>query len=447
MKDYINSWISRKLPKLHDFLGRSLFTSIALLILIAGAMGLAVFLFFNSAAPTKITILAGPQDSIFRKLADKYKTILAKEGIRLKIIESEGSLDNLKKLADPAFKANVAFVQGGETEGVDIDNLVSLGSISYQPLAIFYTGEPKTMLTGFKGQRLDIGPKGCGSHILTLALLKANGIDVSKDVTLIDTGKEDIAQALIDNRIDAIFTMTDSVSLDTLRKLMRAPNVRLFSFSQADAYTRRFNYLSKLELPKGTFDIGRNIPAEDVYMLGPTVELIARNNLHPALVDILLETAREVHGPAGIFKKSGEFPSLVEHEIRISPDATRYYTSGKSYLYRTFPFWLASLINRSLAAILPIVLLVIPAAKLIPVIWRWRMRSKIYRWYKVLFALEHDMFNPAMDEKKRGELLLRLDHIEKSVNMIKVPSPFGEELYSLKGHINFVREKLLAGKK
>ncbi|HBC85664.1 MAG TPA: C4-dicarboxylate ABC transporter substrate-binding protein [Lentisphaeria bacterium] len=434
-------------PKFKEILARNLIMSVGLLLMIILAISLAVFMFFNSAAPTTLTIAAGSEGSMFGRFADKYQKILLKQGIRLKILKSEGSIDNLKKLANPRIKVDVGFVQGGETEGIDIDKLVSLGTVSNQPIVIFYRGEPKSQLSEFKGQRLEIGQQGSGSYILALALLKANGIEAGKDATLANIASDDLVQALVENRVDAIFAMSDSVPIETLRKLMYAPGIRLFSFKQADAYTRRLKYLTKLEMPMGTVDLGKNIPSENVFLVGPSVELVARDNLHPALIDILLETAREVHGSASLFRKAGEFPALLEHEFRISPDAIRYYATGKSFLYRNFPFWLASLINRLLAAIVPIVLILIPAFKIVPVIWRWRWRSRIYRWYRVLFAIERDAFSPSMDDKKREELMHRLDHIEHTVDKIRVPAPFADQLYALRGHIKFVRERLFSEKK
>lgn len=440
----LGNYFDRLLTRLNSLFARGLVAYVSAIALIVLAVSLAVFLFLNSAVPNTITITSGPEGSMFGYTAEKYRKILAKEGIKLQILPSDGSSDNLRKLANPKIHVDVGFVQGGEVDGVDISKLVSLGSISYQPLMIFYRGEPKRLLSDFKGKRLDIGQKGSGAHTLALALLKLNGIEPGVDTILLDTVPGDIDRALTEDRIDAIFLMSDSTSMDMMRKLLRAPGIHLFNFIQADGYIRRITYLSKLELPKGIFDLGKDIPAEDMHLIGPTVELIARENLHPALIDLLLETAREAHSSAGIFKKSGEFPAPLEHEFRISPDATRYYASGKGYLYRTFPFWLANLINRSIAAILPIALLLIPGLKIIPTIYRWRMRSRVYRWYRVLFELERDMLNPSIGIKKREELLRRLNHIEKTANKIIVPAAYGDLLYALRGHISFVRERLLS---
>jgi hypothetical protein len=239
-----------------------------------------------------------------------------------------------------------------------------------------------------------------------------------------------------------VFLMSDSIATKVLRELTRDTSVRLFSFVQADGYVRRIGILNKLQLPRGALDLGRNIPAEDLYLIGPTVHLVARDSLHPALSDLLLEAAREVHGSAGLFRKRGEFPAAHEGEFRISPDASRYYASGKSFLYRSFPFWMASLIARVLAVLVPVVLLLVPAMKIAPVIYRWRIESRIYRWYRVLLELERDAFKPSAGPERREELLRQLDHIEAAVNRNAVPASFGDLFYGLRGHIGFVRKNL-----
>lgn len=361
----------------------------------------------------------------------------------LKILPSEGSSDNLKKLADPKLDIDIGFVLGGEARDASYDKLMSLGSVAFQPLMIFHTGEPRSLLSEFKGKRINIGQEGSGTHSLALTLLKANGIVPGEDTALIETDLDDPATELRAGRVDAVFLMSDSIATKVLRELTRDAGVRLFSFVQADGYVRRIRILNKLQLPRGSFDLGRNIPAEDVNLIGPTVQLVARESLHPALSDLLLEAAREVHGSAGLYRKRGEFPVAHEGEFRTSPDASRYYASGKSFLYRSFPFWLASLIARVLAVLVPVVLLLVPAMRFAPAIYRWRIESRIYRWYRVLLELERDAFKPSVEPGRREELLRQLDHIEAAVNRIVVPASFGDLFYGLRGHIGFVRKNLL----
>jgi len=432
------------LARFSALFGRGMVVSMSIVLLVGLVAIAAIFLFINSAAPTTVTITSGPPGSMFQSTAEKYKKILARQGVTLKILPSEGSVDNLHKLSNPRVAVDVGFVLGGEVNGANIDNLFSLGSIFYQPLLIFYRGESKKLLSDFKGLRLDIGPDGSGTHSLALALLKANGVEANDGTVFVESLSGDSVRALLDNRIDAIFVTSDSASIEVLRELLHASGIRLFNFIQADAYARRISYLNKLELPRGVLDFGKDIPAEDTYLIGPTVELIARSKLHPALSDILIEAAQEVHGTPGILRKRGEFPAPQEHEFRISPDATRYYTSGKSYLYRTFPFAIASLIARIVAVIVPAALILIPALRAVPTIYRWRMEYRINRWYRGLLDLERQAFKHWADLEKRRELVHRLDQIENSVSKIAIPAKFGSLFYGLREHIGFVRGILLS---
>jgi TRAP-type uncharacterized transport system substrate-binding protein len=415
------------------------FTAIAC---VAVAIGLALAAFSNFSVPDTIVITSGPKGSSFERNAEKYKKILARDGVTLKILPSDGSVQNFKRLADPKFRVDIGFVLGGDAGTQDVSKLMSLGSVSYQPLMIFYRSKVKNSLAEFKGLRIDIGDEGSGTRALALALLKFNGIEPGDGTRFVDT-QGDLAKALLANRVDVLFVMGDSTSRDMMTELMHAEHIRLFDVNQADAYTRRIPYLNKLVLPRGALDFAKDTPPEDINLIGPTVEIVARENLHPALSDLLIAAAREVHGNPGLFKRRGEFPSAQEHDFRVSEDATRYYTSGKSFLYRTFPFSVASMIARVLAFVVPILLLLVPAFKVLPAIYRWRIESRIHRWYKVLLELERDAFAPTGNPARREKLLRQLDIIEKSVSQTVVPAAFGDMFYGLRGHIVFVRNLLL----
>ncbi len=421
-------------------LGRAAALSAVLLVMLATIF--AGYWFFHSAPPRAITITSGPEGSIFRMNAERYAKILALNGVKLKILPSQGSFENLKRLTDPSVRVDIGFVQGGVTGGRNVDDMVSLGSISYEPLLIFYRSPRRIdLLSGLRGKRLAIGPEGSGTRSMALVLLQANGIEPGGPTALLDLDADDAAKALLDGRIDASFLMGDAASPQIMRTLMREPGIRLYDFTQADAYARRITYLNKLELPKGSIDFGKDIPAHDVYLIGPTVELIARSNLHPALSDLLLEAAREVHGKAGLFKRQGEFPAPLEHGIRLSADALRYYKSGKSFLYRYLPFWIASLVSRILVVAVPMVIVVLPGLRLIPALYRWRVKMRLYRWYRALLVLERDLIALPVP-REREQLLGRFDRIEEEVNKMKVPASFADQFYVLRGHIDFVRERL-----
>jgi len=423
-------------------LGRAATLSASLLTITVIALG--VFLFFYLAPPNTIIMTSGPKGSAFEKSAEKYAKILQRQRVTLKILTSEGSVENIKRLADPSSKVNIGFVQGGVYKDINTDNLVSLGSVSYVPLFVFYrSGSNMERLSQLAGQRIAVGEVGSGTHTLSLVLLAANGIEPGGSAKLLETDSDNAAKAILSGKIDAIFMMGDSVSTDLIRQLLHSDGIRLFDFTQADAFTRRIAYLNKIILPKGSIDFGKGTPKHDVSLLAPTVELIARENLHPALSDLLLEAAVEVHSGPGLFRRKGEFPAPIEQEIRISDGAYRFYKSGKSFFYRYLPFWLASLVNRILVVLVPMIVLLLPGMRLIPAIYRWRFRSRIFRWYRELLAIEQDLLTEVAPDKRK-ELLEKLDNIEAEVHRMKVPASFADQFYGLRVHITFVHARLMS---
>jgi len=433
---------SRVLAIFSDNFGLSRSLSLVLVCFISLVTCLAIYWFVHSAPPRVLTLTSGPLGSTFDRNAQKYREILARNGVTLKILPSQGSFENLQRLEDPASHVDIGFVQGGVSDGTNIQKLVSLGNISYEPLLVFYRDTTNiALLSGLTGKRLAIGSAGSGTHSLALSLLQTNGLTGDGVTLLLNLDADDAAQKLLAGTIDAVFIMSDSASSQTMRTLLRSPGIQLLNFEQADAYTRRFNYLNKLLLPEGSIDFGKNLPQQNVWLIGPTVELIARPDLNAAVSDLLLEAAREVHGNASMFQNQGEFPNPIEHEFKISADASRYYKSGKTFLYRKLPFWIASLANRVLVAFVPMMLVLIPGLRLIPAAYKWRIRLNFYRWYRTLLVLERDL-SGEMTPAKRDEMHKRLDEIEKVVKRMKVPASFADQFYGLRGHIDYVREKL-----
>ena len=400
--------------------------------------------FVHPAPPDSITISSGPEGSTYASTAQRYQKILARQGVKLNILPSQGSVENLKRLADPGGKVDIGFVQGGVAGQADTSDLYSLGSIFYTPVYVFYRSpKPIARLSELSGKRIAISREGSGTHVLAAAILRANGIegkdkDPSKLLDLEGTAAEDALQA---RQVDAVFLMGDSAAFANTRELLRTEGVRLFDFKQADGYVRRFRYLSKLEVPAGAFDLGRNLPAETLTMVSPTVELVARSSLHPALSDMLIEAAREVHGRSTLFQKAGEFPAPLEHEYRISDDAARYYKTGKTFAYRYLPFWVASLVDRAVVVLVPLLVILIPGFKIVPWLYRWRMSQRIYRRYGELIALERAALSQTTAEQ-RADLLKRLDQIEARVIGLKLPGSFSDQAYLLRQHITFVRARL-----
>ena len=255
----------------------ALYLGLPLLALVASGILLAQKLVHP--APTTIRILSGPDGSSYRSNAEKYKKIIEHYGVKVVVLPSRGALDNLQQLANRKVKADVGFVQGGLTDGVDITHLVSLGSVFAQPMMVYYRQtEPVEMLSQLRGKRLAIGPEGSGARALAVKLLKANEMDGPPTV-LLELAGEEAANELISGKIDAAFLMGDSATPAIMRKLRNNPDIEIANFRQADGYLRKFRFLSKLTLPEGAYDLGKNEPPRTLTLVGPTVELVARQDL------------------------------------------------------------------------------------------------------------------------------------------------------------------------
>jgi TRAP-type uncharacterized transport system substrate-binding protein len=396
----------------------------------------------RSAPPRTLVLTSGPTGSSFARWAEDYRKELAAYGVTLEVRPSKGSQDNLKRLQTAVPRVDVGFVTGGIAPAGEVRGLVSLGSLAYQPLLIFYRNPtPLGRLSELAGKRLAIGVPGSGTRSIATELLQANNITGAPTV-FSDLDADAAAAALIDGQLDAIFLMGDSAPIQTLRNLVRVPGIQLFDFRQADAYVRRYPLLNKITLPEGSFDLAKNLPADDVQVVGPTVELVAREDLNPTLSDLLLDVARRVHGKPNILQKKDEFPAPLQHDIPLSDDALSYYKNGKGYAYRIIKnFWIANLTNRVLVAIVPLALVLLPVLRLLPVAYQLGVRLRIYRCYRPLLRIERDLFGELTPERVQ-DLHSRLDEVEQLVNHLKVPASFADQFYELRVHILFVRQRL-----
>ncbi len=400
----------------------------------------------RAAPPDTVVILSGAEDSSFHNTAKRYAKIIRTHGIQVKVVVADGSAENLQRLLDRKQAADVGLVQTGLAEAEASQGLNSLGTMYVQPFLVFYR-DRKTLdrLTQLRGKRVAIGPDGSGTRLLSLQMLEENDMSAS-NTRLLDLDGDDAIAALLAKKVDAIFLTGEQVRGRKIRELMRVPGIKLMSLRQADGYLRRLRYLSRLEAPEGSFDLGLNLPPKDTALVGTPVEFIAREGLHPAISDLLIAAAREIHGKPAMYRKAGEFPAPTEHEIPISEEARRYYTSGSPFLYKRLPFWPASLVDRILIVVVPLLIVVVPLSRLIAPLYRWRVRSRIYRWYGRLMKIERDM-REELTEVQRANIDPQLAEIEASVNSLQPPLTFADQLYVLREHIALVRAQFNAVEK
>jgi len=429
--------------------GRDLLLALVPVALLAAATTWAVLHYIRPAPPKVIRISTGPDGSSFQRAAERYKGAFERNGVTLRLVPSNGSLENLRRLADPAGEVEVGFVQVGvklpdPAPGEVRRELASLGTVSRQPLYVLVRGEdPPDRLFDLNGKRIVIGPEGSGTRVLATALLKASGVEPGNGTEFLDLDDEAVGEALEKGRIDAAFLMGDSASPRVIRGLIGHPSLHVVQLSQLEAILRRNPQLDRVVIPMGAFDLATNLPRTELVLPASTVELVVRADLHPALSDLLLETVREVDGRrTTTIAKAGEFPAAREHDVPLSPDARRYYQSGKRWLYKVLPFWAASLLDRFIMVLLPLVLLLVPAFRLVPTVYRWRIRLRLLRIYEALLELERDVRGHAVGD--RDALSGRLDEIERRADDLKLPVAFADQFYVLREHIGLVRRRLTA---
>ncbi len=404
---------------------------------VVGAFAIA-FHFVKPAPPKKLVLATGQDEGGFRFYSKKYAEFLKKHDIELEVRATDGSVENLKLLADDASGVDVAFVQGGTVFTGDTSRIVSLGALSFVPIWVFYKGDEIADLGGLKGKRIALGSPQSGTHALAEALLKANG--AVEGSTLLPMERKEAIEKLTAGEIDALFAVAPAEA-PALQKLAAVPGVHLLSFTRADAYTRKFPALTKLVLPRGVFNLATNLPADDVTLLSPTANLVTRNTLHPALAYLLMRAASEIHGSAGLLDKAGEFPSALDGGFTLSDEAKRYYKSGSPLLQRYLPFWAANLVDRLWVMLVPIIAVAVPLIRLVPPIYRWRVRSRIYRWYARLKEIELQLEDAADGAALEG-MLAKLEEVERAVNRIPTPLSYSENLYSFRQHLDLVRRRI-----
>jgi len=413
-------------------------------LLFAGlVIGLAFFIawhFVRPAPPDHFVIATGTESGAYHLFAQRYRDQLATEKIRVELRPTSGSVENLKLLSDDESGVEVALIQGGIAHGGEEEPaLRSLGALYYEPLWVFYRADTElNRLTQLSGRRIAAGPEGSGTRKLAVTLLEASGATRQAAQLSPLTGMP-AAQALRQGRVDAALFVA-SPSAPVVQNLLKDPEIRLMNLAHAEAFAQRFSYLSAVTLLRGSVDIAADLPPRNVNMVAVTAHLVAREDFHPALVSVLLQAASRVHSGAGVFHKAGEFPSPRGGDFPVSEDAARYYKSGPPLLQRYLPFWIANLIERLLVLLVPLVAVVIPMMRIMPALYDWQIKRKIFRWYRDLKAVEIEMQNGARPDA--ALLLTRLNEIERGVTTTKVPLNYWDYVYTLRSHIDLVRARL-----
>jgi NMT1-like family len=422
----------------------ALSTSAPFLLLAAALIAFAYWM-LDPNPPRRVVLATGVAQGAYAEFGQRYAPLLKRHGIDVELRNTQGAAENLALLRDASSNVDIGFVQGGAGDAPDREAaLQSLGSMFYEPVWLFYRSDSAQRLSKkptldnlaqLEGWRVNIGAMGSGVPHLARQLLEANRIDTSA-ITLSQQPVTPAVVELLESRLDAL-VLASAPEAAMVQMLLQTPGIGLFDFAQADAYTRRFGFLSAVTLPRGVVDLARDLPATDVRMVAPTASLVAREGLHPALTQLFVQAASEVHGSSGWFQRKGDFPNARDGERALAPEAERFYRNGVPWLQRYLPFWLANLIDRMWLALISIVAVLLPLSRIVPPLVELRIRSRVFRWYGQLREIE-----AAAGAKPAQELLSSLDDIEAKVNTVQLPLSYADELYALKSHIQFVRRRL-----
>jgi TRAP transporter TAXI family solute receptor len=397
-----------------------------------------VMQFWEPAPPDRVVMSTGPEGGAYEPFARRYRAALARHGVTLELRTSSGAVENLARLRDPDSDVEVAIVQSGLPHDARDERLMSLGNLFLEPVWLFVpAAQPIDDVRQLAGRRIAIGGSGSGTHAIASAALRMYGFD-QPPTRMIAIGGPEAGRALRGGGVDAAFFVgaPDSPAIATL---LRDPDVRLVSVQRADAFVRRMPVLSKVVLPAGVIDPATDVPARDVTLVATTAMLVARDRLHPVIVDLLVEAAREVHSEGTILNAPGVFPNPTPGAFALSPDAERYYRDGPGLLRRYLPTWAAVWAQRLLFVGIPLIAIFGPLLHFAPRLWSWQMRRRIYRWYGELKLIEAAVRDGRGDAAAQ---LRRLGEIDERLKRLRTPNSFGADLYLLRSHVQFVRDLL-----
>jgi TRAP-type uncharacterized transport system substrate-binding protein len=415
-------------------------TGVVLLLATAVVLLSAIFAALRPFPGRHLAIATGPPGDTYARIGQSYREILARNGVQLQLVPTNGAVDNVRLLTDPHSGIDVGFVQAGLEQTLPRD-LVSLGTLFYEPVWLFCRC-PNLSVSLREGPslRISIGPVGSADRVVALKLLALNGIS-PQQLQLFAYPPEDAARSLLAGELDAVALSTGWDS-PVVQRLARTRDISLIGFPRADAYVALVPTFSKLVLPRGVADLADDRPPQDTPLIASKASLVVRRDLHPAMQYLLLQAAMEVHSRPGMFQRAGEFPAAEEIDLPLSEEARHLYRAGPSFLQRSLPFWLAELVQRILILVVPIASIIYPLWSLVPRIYQGRMQRRVFRMYGELKLLELELRNAAPET--RDCLIDRLDDLDRRALNLRVPIAFTEGSYNLKAHIRALRAWALA---
>ena len=419
------------------------------------AIGLALWLvmrYFSPSPPSVIDMTTGAVDGASHQFALQYQRYLAANRVTLRLLPSTGAVQNLERLGAGT---PVGFVQGGlgtqATSTADVPlgegdtPLRSLGVVGYEPVWIFAAPGPlatalRKGLGALAGKKVAIGAEGSGTRKVALELLQSYAVSPA-NAALTAGGGLAAADALLARSLDAVIII-GAPQAAAVQRLLADSRAALVSIDHAEGLTRRLPYLSLVTLKAGSVNPAADTPSQDITLLTTTANLVIRDDLHPALAYLLLEAARQVHASATLLSRPGEFPHPRATDFPLAEEAQRYYRDGRPLLQRWLPYWAANALQRWLLVLVPLLAIAIPVVKVIPALFDFKERNRLFQHYAALLSLEHTLRQTGLSPAQISSASARLDTIERAVKKMKFSLDFSDRVYTLRQHVDYVRGQL-----
>lgn len=416
---------------------------VSLLVLFCGLILLVIFT--RPLPPGDVTLAVGQPGSTYELIGKRYQEIFAREGVALKLLNTHGSRENLELAADNKSPVNAGLLLGGIAHKGDYPDLYSLGSVDYLPLWLFYRGpllQAQDALSYFKGKPIAIGLEGSGTELLLKKMLAMRGIHLREDdENFRRLPHAEAMQQLLDGKIYAM-AIVDGFDSPTIQNLLAHPELHIFDFAYAAAYVKRMPYLDTVVIPKGSLNLVKLDPPEDIHMIASTVTLLVEKTMHPAIQQLFLAATDEIGDENNqFFGKGDTFPAYIDRSIPLSPVAKRFYDKGEPWLAGLMPFWIVSYIDRMWLLALGVLAVVLPFFRLVPNYRLFRSRMLISDAYDEIKLVESRMYEATHVSELRY-LLERLDQLEAEIGDFWISSDETNRFFTMKSALELVRGEI-----
>ena len=384
------------------------------IILLAGLI--TFFYLLGNISTKEITLVADQKDSSWYQIAENARKYVEAKGFKFSIRTSNGTVENAMLLKDSDSGVNVAFLIPGALNPELNKSFYSLGSLDYEPIWIFYRkglGQLSS-LRDLAKFRVGVGPILSGRYVVTEKIFSLNKVEIGNNPNFIPNTLVKQLEDFDSGKLDALIFIGQAYD-PNVRKLANNPNLELYDFNEADAYTKNIPFLQKVVVPAGSFDIAERIPNKTISLIAITTNLAVRKDADPNVqLAILIATKEAERGTEKIFfAKRNEFPSYIDPLIEISPVAQRYYDYGPPFLLNYFPFWAATLIDRFSVFLLAILAILFPIRELAGNLMK--IRSAIYEndHYAELIAINRQVTSSDLSIEALESIIERLKHINE----------------------------------